>query len=252
MPQQTVAAQLYIFRDKYDLGGDLDWILEGLAASGYDAVEGFSGQPDGRGLLDKHGLGFVGPHLVLAALASPEAVIADTLRAGGGDVVSSGLLEWDKRGADDYRAAAEALNASGRRLREQGLFLHYHNHDFEFDVVAEGRTGYDILLDGLDPDSLTLCVDTGWVWKAGYDPVELLRRCRDQVGIVHLRDWREGRAATLGSGEMDLGPIIEELPRLPGLRHVVVEQDPDSEDPMADMRASRAFLHDRFLFPLLP
>ena len=246
MPEQKIAAQLYIFRDRYDLDGDLNWILEGLAASGYAAVEGFNGQPAGRGLLDRHGLGLVGPHLVLAALAAPDAVIADTLRAGGGDVVSSGLLEWEKRSAEDYRAAAEALNVAGRRLRERGLFLHYHNHDFEFEVVSEGRTGYDLLLDGLDPASVTLCVDTGWVWKAWQDPVELLRRCGDRVGMVHLRDWRAGRAVALGSGEMALGPVIEELPRLPNLRHIVVEQDPDSEDPMADMRASRAFLRERF------
>ena len=246
MPEQKIAAQLYIFRDKYDLDRDLDWILEGLAAAGYASVEGFSGEPAGRDLLDRHGLGFIGPHLVLAALGSPDAVIAGTLHAGGSDVVSSGLLEWEQRGVNNYRAAAEALNTAGRRLREQGLFLHYHNHDFEFDIVSEGRTGYDLLLDGLAPASVMLCVDTGWVWKAGHDPVELLRRCRDQVGMVHLRDWRGGRAAPLGGGEMDLGPIIEELPRLLNLRHVVVEQDPDSEDPMADMRASRAFLRERF------
>ena len=246
MPVSTLAAQLYIFRDRYDLHTDLREILQSLMESGYGAVEGFDGQPAGREALDEQGLGFVGPHLVLSALASPDAIITDTLRAGGRDVVSSGLLEWDKRGADEYRAAAEALNTAGKLLREHGLFLHYHNHDFEFEVVSEGKTGCDLLLEGLAPEAVTLCVDTGWVWRAGIEPVEFLRQQRDKIGMVHLRDWRAGRSVALGQGEMDLAPIVQELAHLPNLRWTVVEQDPDSEDPARDMRDSRAFLRQRF------
>ena len=242
MPEQKIAAQLYIFRDRYDLHRDLDGILQSLADAGYGAVEGFDGQPADPSLLDRHGLEFVGPHLVLSALASPDTIVADTLRLGGRNVISSGLVQWNERSADDYWAAADALNTAGRYLREHGLFLHYHNHDFEFEVVSEGRTGFDLLLNELDSEVVTLCVDTGWVWLAGHDPAEFLRQQRDKIGMVHLRDWQGGRSVALGSGEMDLGPIIAELPHLPHLRWVVVEQDPDSEDPARDMRDSRAFL----------
>jgi sugar phosphate isomerase/epimerase len=163
-------------------------------------------------------------------------------------VVSSGLVRWEERRAEDYQAAAEALNVAGRRLRQQGLFLHYHNHDFEFQPVADDRTGFNLLLDGLDTEAVTLCVDTGWVWLAGTDPAEFLRQHSERVGMVHLRDWQEGRSVPLGGGEMDLGPIIAELPHLPPLRWVVVEQDPDSQYPAEDMRRSRAHLRDHFSF----
>jgi hypothetical protein len=83
MSDTKIAAQLYIFRDRYDLGRDLDGIFESLAEAGYDAVEGFDGQPSDRHLLDRHGLNFVGPHVVLAALESPDSLIAGTLSSGG-------------------------------------------------------------------------------------------------------------------------------------------------------------------------
>ena len=139
MSDPKLAAQLYIFRDRYDLGRDLGGIFENLAVAGYEAVEGFDGQPSDRHLLDRHGLSFVGPHVVLAALESPDALIADTLSSGGRDIISSGLMRWEERHVDDYRAAAEALNSAGRRLRRHGLFLHYHNHDFEFDRCELAR-----------------------------------------------------------------------------------------------------------------
>jgi hypothetical protein len=36
-------------------------------------------------------------------------------------------------------------------LRDEGLGFAYHNHSFEFEKLAEGRTGYEVLLAETDP-----------------------------------------------------------------------------------------------------
>lgn len=79
--------------------------------------------------------------------------------------------------------------AARRYLREHGVRLYYHNHDFEFDRVDGVLTGMDLLCVGLDPDAIELCVDAGWVWWAGVDPAESLRSQRERIGLVHLRDF---------------------------------------------------------------
>lgn len=241
-----IAAQLYIYGESLHQPCGLPPILAGLAEAGYDAVEGFGGVPSNPNLLQTAKLGYVGPHLVLPALSDPDTVAAETKRLGGEAVICSGLREWDVRTPAAYRGAAEMLNAAGRTLRASGVRLHYHNHDFEFDQVDGTQTGMDLLCAGLDPNAVELCVDAGWVWRAGQDPSAFLREHRNQIGLVHLRDFIGTQSVPLGRGEIPLAPIIAALSDLPNLHWAIVEQDPDSTDPGADMAVSRVHLRERF------
>lgn len=243
-----IAAQLYVYGESLHQPAALPPILAGLAEAGYEAVEGFGGVPADPAFLQTAGLSYIGPHLVLAGLLDSEAVAAETKRLGGEAVICSGLREWDVRTPAAYREAVMLLNDAGRKLRAAGLRLHYHNHDFEFDRLDAGegaQTGMDLLCAGLDPEAVLLCVDTGWVWRAGHDPAKFLERHAPQIGLVHLRDFAGTQSVPLGLGEVPLDTIIAALPGLSRLRWVVVEQDPDSSAPGADMSASRAFLRKR-------
>jgi sugar phosphate isomerase/epimerase len=243
-----IGAQLYIFRDRFDLDRDLERLLDGLAEAGYTAVEGSPGHViPGRDVLTRHGMRFIAPHMVAAGLDDLGQVLPYLEAMEARDVCNSGPLEWRARTADDYRRTAAFLNERGRRLREQGVHLHYHNHDFEFEKVDGGeRTAMDLLLEELDPAAVTLCLDVGWVWRGGADPVRFLDEHAARVGYLHLRDFRGTESVALGRGGMDLAPVIARLPDLPALRWVVVEQDPTSPDPEEDMRVSRAYLASAF------
>ena len=241
-----IAAQLYVYGEALQQTRELPAIFVGLAAAGYEAVEGFGGMPEDLSLLTAAGLGYVGPYLVLAGLLDADAVAAQTKRLGGEAVICSGLRDWNVRTPAAYREAVTLLNDAGRRLRSVGLRLCYHNHDFEFEKVEEAQTGMDILCAGLDPEAVLLCVDTGWVWRAGQNPVQFLEDHAHQIGLVHLRDFAGTQSVPLGLGEVPLGLIVAMLPQLPDLRWVVVEQDPNSSAPGTDMSASRAFLRERF------
>ena len=243
----TIGAQLYIFQEKFDLERSLDVILEGLAQAGYGAVEGSPGQEtDYRQELDRLGLRYIAPHVNPSKLKDLGAIAAYLRVMGGKDICSSGLLEWNRRAADDYRAAIRFLNEAGRQLRAQGIHLHYHNHEFEFERVEGDRTGMDLLLEGLDADATDLGLDVGWVWRAGLDTARFLREHRERIGYIHLRDFRGAESVPIGQGEMELAPIMDALHELPHLRWVVVEQDPTAPDPMQAMRDSRNYLKIHF------
>ncbi|MGF1447876.1 MAG: sugar phosphate isomerase/epimerase family protein [Opitutales bacterium] len=253
-----LGVQLYIFSRRLKQGDTLAGFLSPMAEAGYAGIETPPGSRDLTGEdLRKAGLKACGLHAVTCqGELDPEnldTLIAYLKSIDCQDVCASGLLEWNERSAEDYRTSAEHLNAAGRTLREEGIFLHYHNHDFEFDTLVEGaHNGMELLLDAFDPDAVSLCLDLGWVWTTGVDTQAWLREHASWVRYVHLRDWQEqpdgGNAAcALGEGEMPQEGIFAALSLLPQLRHVVVEHDPidDADEAIRRMRSSRAFAGER-------
>ncbi len=249
-----LGVQLYIFSKRLKAGDRLAGFLQPMAEAGYTGIET---PPGNRDLtladLEQAGLKAYGLHAVPSqGELDPEnldTLIAYLKSIDCQDVCSSGLLEWNERSPEDYRRSAEHLNAAGRSLREEGIYLHYHNHEFEFDAPVEGtHNGMDVLLDAFDPDAVTLCLDVGWVWTTGVDPAAWMRAHAPWVGYVHLRDWQkpadDSRAACgLGEGVMAQDEVFAALSDLPNLRHVVVEHDPieNASEAIRRMQVSAAF-----------
>ena len=109
-----IGVQLYVFGEQLKQPSALPPILTGLAEAGYEGVEGISGEPSESAPLQAAGLAYIGPHLVLPALETPDAVGEETRRLGGEAVVCSGLRQWDIRDAAAYREAVPLLNGAGR------------------------------------------------------------------------------------------------------------------------------------------
>ena len=241
-----IGAQLWLFHSVLDEDA-MEAVLTQLKGADYACVETMFGQPpQQRAVLDRLGLRGYATHVALSAMP-PEAELADFAhRMGAETICVSGLLHWHERTAEDYRRAAEALNVWGKRLQEEGLALHYHNHDFEFDVVEGAATGMDLLLSHLDPTRVSLCFDAGWAFKAGHDPLPFAARHTAQIKTVHLRDFRGAESVSLGAGDMDLSRIIPALTALPHLQAMLVEQDPATQTPVEDMAKSRRFLKEQF------
>ena len=241
-----LAAQLWIFSETPDWDAQAADALRGLAAAGYEAVEGLYGKaPHDRETIREAGIAYGAAHLTPQNLEPLEPLLAFLTAMGANHVCSSGPLQWHGRTADDYRKTAEFLNETGRRLREEGIRLHYHNHEFEFEKVDGKRTGMDLLLAELDPNLVTLCFDAGWAERAGQNAADFLREHAARIEFLHLRDFRGPQSVPLGQGEIDLEAQIALLPILSNLKYLVVEQDP-SENPLEDMQTSRRYLRETF------
>lgn len=218
-------------------GPPLTMALASLTAAGYRGVE-LMGLDVDPALPRAAGLAVVGCHGVPEHWDDTARVIARCRALGCTDLCSSGPLGWVKRDPSAWRATAATLNRAGRALRAAGIHLHYHNHAFEFDPLSGGRSGFDLLLPALDPEACDLCLDLGWVHRAGLDPVAMMRAHAARVGYLHLRDFAGERSVALGRGEVDLARQLAVLGELPACRAVVVEQDASPGDPAADMAAS--------------
>lgn len=240
-----IAAQLYIFSKWPDQEQRIDGILSRLAGAGYQAIEGMYRLPPQKiDVVARHKLRYFAPHLTPKDLNPTGKAVAFCRSMGATHLCSSGLLEWNQRSADDYRRSAEALNELGRALRADGIQMLYHNHEFEFEKVDGTKTGMELLLEHLDFNVVRLCLDLGWLWIAGANPVRFLRDHGEKIGAVHLRDFKGKQSVALGRGDIDLASVVVEVRKLPRLDALAVEQDPTTPDPLGDMLTSRSLLSE--------
>lgn len=247
MKLPPVGCQLLVFSSRYDLNKDTDVVLDAVKAAGYAAVEGCSKDVEGfKRKLDARGLKCGGLHTGLKGLLDPAPFIRNLRTLGAMDLCNSGLMEWNNRSLDDYKTAIRILNEAGRKLADAGMRLHYHNHDFEFAKVDGNRTGMDLLLDGLDPKVVDLCVDVAWVMRGGDDPASYLLAHKDVIGYLHFKDFDGQNWIELGQGKVDFASIMKVLPKLTRARWVMIEQDKTAIDPVDSVRISRSYLRSTF------
>lgn len=226
-------------------------------------------------LLNGYGLNCVGgfvpvvlfkdDHDPLDDLARPlESLVA----AGAGVVVlaaATGADGYDDRPVLDETQWATLLSNLDRLagiVAERGLKAVLHPH---VGTMVENRAEVDRVLAG---SSIPLCLDTGHLLIGGTDPLELTRQVPDRIEHAHLKDVNAELAAKvqsgeltytqavaagmyvpLGAGDVDIAGIVKALEDNGYDGWYVMEQDnildgePEGEGPLADVRASVAFLH---------
>lgn len=189
MKDFKVALQLYSVRDK--MAEDMDKTLEAVKKAGYDYVE-FAGFFDKsaeevKSLLDKHGLTCVSVHQGYEVFLEEPEKYVDYLKTIGAKFCAIPWMGKDKhKGSDVFEKTVEEISKVEKLLRDNGIQMLYHNHDFEFDKY-EGKFLNDWLLEaipGIQPQ-----IDTCWVHYAGYNPSEYLAKYAGRAQVLHLKDF---------------------------------------------------------------
>jgi sugar phosphate isomerase/epimerase len=244
-----LAIQLYTMRSM----NDLDRILDAVAEAGFRHVETVGSQLDDaatvKAKLDARGLEAPSSHVGLGALRERPEALVDACRALGIDQLFISAVPPDKRGmpADGWRALGRELGDMAERLREQGIELGYHNHDWELAPKEGGQTALELLFEAAEGGPLTWQVDVAWLARGKADPKVWLDRYRGRVTSAHVKDLAppgqnqdEDGWADVGSGVLDWRDLWRAC-RDAGARWMVVEHDKPS-DPARTARASFAFL----------
>jgi inosose dehydratase len=81
-----------------------------------------------------------------------------------------------------------------------------------------------------------LCIDVGHTARAKVDPAEAIRRCRDRLYDLHIKDIDstapDGKTVEGGRGVLDLGAILRALLQV-GYPHLLsFEYEKDQDDPL--------------------
>jgi sugar phosphate isomerase/epimerase len=242
----SIALQLFTVRD--ELADDFEGTIARVGELGFGGVELFThGGRDAaavRGMLDAAGLTAAGWHASLDAVEGDLAPVAADLRALGTDRLT---LAWIEPPADAAAAdaMAERLAAVAGRAAAEGLRFAFHNHAGELRPLDDGRSFLDRLL---ERDGFDLELDLGWVWDAGADPEEWLRRAAGRCPLVHVKDFaRRGERAfaPVGDGAVGYERVVPAAIAA-GAEWLIAEQD-ETEGPALDAAARSLAAIRRFL-----
>lgn len=166
-----------------------------------------------------------------------------------------GIGAFYPKSEEDVKWFIKYANEIAKKLSKEGMKFTYHNHTHEFIRYDNGKTAMDMLIEGLDPENITFCLDTCWVQYAGVDVCQLIKRLKGRIDIIHLKDLKvvrnesgkvETKIAYLGEGNMNFDGIISEALNS-NVKYFCVEQDDCPVEFEHDLKESRDFLHKNFM-----
>jgi len=137
------------------------------------------------------------------------------------------------------------VNRFAAVAKREGFRFSYHNHSNELIRTACGKTVFDLLIEGFDPETVDFMPDTYWLQHGGADVRAYLERLAGRVRILHLKDMKrtvDGPTfAEIGQGNLNFAGILETAKKI-GVTHYIVEQDKCDGDPLDSARISYRFL----------
>ncbi len=204
MNKIPVGIQVYGLRDLLeDTPENFKNVMQNIKDMGYDGVElaGLYGHTPEfvRDTLNQIGLIPVSAHVPLADLMEDaERIARDYLMIGCTYIVVPYLPEEYRHLTPGYDTVIKELKRIGSIMKANGLKLLYHNHDFEFVLLPDGRFGFDDIYEQVPADILMVEPDTCWIKVAGQEPKAYIRKYGERCEIVHLKDFiKEGSPKNL-------------------------------------------------------
>ena len=268
MKTLPVAVQVYSVRD--DAEKDFRGTMQKIKALGYEGVElaGLYGLEPAeiKAAIADAGLVALSAHVPFQELvADMDGTIAKYVEIGVQYIAIPYLMEEDRPGTPKFEDNVKLFAEIGRKCKENGIQTLYHNHDFEFMKMDDGRYALDYIYDTIPADLLQTEIDTCWVKVAGEDPAAYVKKFSGRAPVVHLKDFhKEGKPGNMyeligtevkkeesagtfefrpvGSGDQDFPSILEASVEA-GAKWVVVEQDQSiGRTPMEAIQMSREYL----------
>ena len=249
-----VALQLYSVRG--DMAQDFYGTLKAVKEMGYDGVE-FAGLYEKepaqiKAWCEELGLKPISAHVPLAdMLADVDKVIADYKTIGCEYIVVPYVTPERHPDGELFAQMIEEIKAIGQKVKDAGLVLLYHNHDFEFKLTPDGKIGLDAMYEAIPAELLQTELDLCWVKYAGQCPAGYVKKYAGRAPVVHFKDYyaageqtedpyaliglnegeeKESKAfefRPLGAGVQDVCSLLKAAKEA-GSKWIIVEQDSPS------------------------
>ena len=165
---------------------------------------------------------------------------------------------------DEWKVLCEGLNKLGKIAKEEyGISLTYHHH---MGTVVQTAEETEKLMNGTDPEYVSLLFDSGHFAYAGEDPTAMVKKYISRIKHVHLKDIRKdvvervkaenmsfldgvraGAFTIPGDGCIDFDPIFKTLEEADYTGYMVVEaeQDPAKANPLQYAITARKFIAEK-------
>lgn len=244
-----IGAQLYTVRAFCQTLDGLAESLKRVADMGYRTVQ-VSGSCAFEGAwlreqLRKNGLECVLTHTPADRLQNDLTGVMADHRAFGCSRVGLGWYSFDEAKGEGYDRFLETYRPIARRIREQGGYFMYHNHDQEFRRLGD-RLVIERLMEDVPAEDMGFTLDTFWVQAGGGDPAQWLERLSGRIPCIHLKDYAYGRQmAVVGEGNINFDRVFEKA-EAGGTQVMLVEQDDcGGENPFDCLKRSHDYLTSR-------
>lgn len=229
--------------------------MEKISQIGYQAVQvsGIGPIPHNivKKIMDDNGLTICITHISHDQLWNHTQAVIEQHQLWNCRHVAIGSMPQEYRiGEEGFRRFAREASQIGEILYNAGLTFSYHNHSFEFERFGN-RTGLDILFSESSPRYLQAEIDTYWIQHGGGDPIAWIRRMKDRMPVIHLKDmavtvdgWNVQQVmAEVGMGNLNW-PSIFQACNGAGVEWYAVEQDICQRDPFESLKISFDFLKE--------
>lgn len=218
---------------------------------------GKGGKLDWRSLVKDAGLSVVSVHEDLGGIETdPDAILKEAEDFSARYIVITGMYRFDYGDETCMAALVKRLNAAGKRLKEGGVHLLYHNHNCEFRKLASGRSAYRFLIEETDPEYVNFEFDSYWPTEAGICALGLMQMLGERMKLYHINDRGsrvQGASMTpiltsdsmeLGYGNMDLEALTAQA-KLVNVDAVILESHKNwvEKSPVASLQKSAAFMN---------
>lgn len=156
-------------------------------------------------------------------------------------VLLSGKPKEGGKTEADLSAEVDSLHWVAGICQAQGLPLNFHTHNWE---LADDLRELRYLVAHTDPERISLCLDIGWVQRAGYDPLKVIEEFYPRIRYLHLKDTRDERWTEVGSGTVDFSALLADLNRRGFSGQLTVERDEELENAFESAKTSRDYLRE--------
>lgn len=211
-------AGLQIYTVRALANQDLPAAIAMIKNAGYAGIEFDAGmltraKPNHlRRWMNSANLSVIGLTLLLPELCDLLDPMIDYAHITGADwLVMPWIDQKFRKSIGDYENIAQKLNNAGRQAAARGIRFAYHIHGYEFSTLGN-KSGFDVLIEQLEPACVELQMDTFWVASGGVDCVKFAKRYIDRIGSFHLKDAESVDPLTdieVGEGILNIKDIVK-------------------------------------------
>lgn len=246
--KKKIALQLYTVRE--DMDKDFYGTLKKVADMGYEGVEfgGFYGlsAEEMMETLKKNNLSIAACHISFNELENDiDILIPIYKKIRCTDLVVSYSDDEHRPGGIKFEETLLLYQNTGKKLKENGINLSYHNHDFEF-VDYKGTTGFDYMYENVSSEYLNPEIDLCWVNVAGKNPIEYLEKYKNRCKLLHFKDFIKTEKGVefkpLGQGIQDMKGIVKAAEKTVAKWYIVEQDFSNIQTPMQAAEMSIKYL----------
>lgn len=198
----------------------------GYSGTGFEVFNPMSGT-EMRKIIESTGLTCQSSHFTMGELRENlDNRIEWSKQIGLRQIIASSFWLPENASIDDYRKACDELNIIGRKIKNAGLDVGFHNHHMEFEK-RNNELIYDAMMSTLDPDIVKMQFQVA-VISIGYKAADYFRKYPGRFISAHLADWspEKKEQVPIGQGAVDWKDFFEAA-KTGGVKNFFVEMAPE-------------------------